>query len=156
MLLSKKQCQKCLQSLDVAFFKKDARLKSGFSSVCKNCHSSYEAAAREKGQRSLYQYDPNRGPQIALKWREANRDKDRLKANRRRKGVQIATPPWVDQEDIKQIYTQAVMQNLSVDHIVPINHTLVCGLNVPWNLQLISLKENLSKSNKFTIGVETN
>ena len=39
-----------------------------------------------------------------------------------------------------------------VDHVVPINHPLVCGLHVPWNLQVLTGPDNVRKSNSFDGG----
>lgn len=66
-----------------------------------------------------------------------------------------ARPEWcADDPRFKEIYDEAVrLRSLGfkvhVDHIVPICSELVCGLHVPWNLQIISEVENLRKSNKW-------
>lgn len=36
-----------------------------------------------------------------------------------------------------------------LDHIVPLNHPRVCGLNVPWNVQVIPADTNAKKSNHW-------
>jgi 5-methylcytosine-specific restriction endonuclease McrA len=68
-----------------------------------------------------------------------------------------AMPKWVDLESIKEIYKEADRiskeTNIEhhVDHVIPLVHPLVCGLHVPWNLQILTAEENLKKSNKFEI-----
>ena len=50
--------------------------------------------------------------------------------------------------EIKEIYMKAHVEGLTVDHIVPLNGKNVCGLHVPWNLQLLTKLENTRKGNK--------
>lgn len=67
----------------------------------------------------------------------------------KRKAAKLqATPPWVDLFAIRAIYLSAVDRcnktgiKYEVDHIIPLQGKDVCGLHVPWNLQIITAKEN--------------
>jgi hypothetical protein len=68
-----------------------------------------------------------------------------------------ATPLWLTPEQLYNMQcTYKVAAQLSanssekwhVDHIVPIRGKDVCGLHVPWNLQLLPAKMNMTKGNK--------
>lgn len=50
---------------------------------------------------------------------------------------------------VRAIYEQATAGIDEVDHIVPLSHPLVCGLNVPWNLRVTPKWYNQSKSNNY-------
>lgn len=64
-------------------------------------------------------------------------------------------PSWVDVDAINLIYKQSEYVSLlaqvphEVDHIVPLRNSKVCGLHVPWNLQIITTTENRRKGNLF-------
>lgn len=69
-----------------------------------------------------------------------------------------ATPVWLTKEQLKEIrmiYRQCIELNKAkkneyhVDHCIPLKSELVCGLHVPWNLQILTREENCKKSNKL-------
>lgn len=73
----------------------------------------------------------------------------------RKARVRRATPPWCDRSAIAAVYKVRVQKTKQtgvehhVDHIVPLLGRNVCGLHVPWNLQVITAEENLAKNNKM-------
>lgn len=91
------------------------------------------------------------------KWCRDNPDYNRAKTAKRRAKKLQATPEWLTQDHynlIRDIYAHAKDCELvsgeayHVDHIVPLQGENVCGLHVPWNLQVLPSDINLSKSNK--------
>jgi 5-methylcytosine-specific restriction endonuclease McrA len=78
--------------------------------------------------------------------------------NARRRRFRQATPKWLTPEDKIEIrlryrlaieLTRRTGVQYVVDHIVPLQGESVCGLHVPWNMEVITQEENLLKSNKL-------
>jgi hypothetical protein len=73
---------------------------------------------------------------------------------RRRASLVNATPAWADRAAIDEIYALAELMTrllgkpYVVDHVVPLQNKIVCGLHAEANLAVISDEENLAKSNK--------
>lgn len=109
------------------------------------------------------------GAKAAKAWHERNPEylKEHYKANkqryvaaraRRRAAQESATPSWltaIDKAMIQEMYDVSEARFVQtgikhhVDHIVPINGKQVSGMHVPWNLQVITAHENLSKGWRF-------
>ena len=87
----------------------------------------------------------------ACKYEKKNLGKGRARVAARKAAKLQATPVWVDKKALKDFYILATKRGLTVDHIIPLKHPQVCGLHVPWNLQLLSLSENSRKNNRFDI-----
>lgn len=91
-------------------------------------------------------------------WSKKNRYKKNASEGKRR-AIQIqACPSWLSKDDVKLIESTYAMarwltltcfQNYHVDHIIPLNNSKVCGLHVPWNLQILSATDNMSKGNRL-------
>lgn len=91
------------------------------------------------------------------RWARENREKHRAKGARRRASQLQATPAWVDHAAILPFYEEAVRVSREtgiqheVDHIVPLVGKTVCGLHVPWNLQVLTMTENRSKGHDHCV-----
>ena len=97
--------------------------------------------------------------QYSKEWREANPAKLAQQWIARRHTVNQATPSWLNEDDLfimNEAYLSAKQKSMTgvehhVDHIVPLRGKNVSGLNVWWNMQVITASENLSKGNKVGV-----
>lgn len=149
-------CKTCNESKPLPLFSKLAVGKLGYRHKCLVCHNKdkQEWTEKNKEKRNLSSrkyYWKNRDYYLEAnkKWLNDNREQARSQVNARRKRLKQATPPWLDISILIPIYKEAQKLQLEVDHIVPINNPSVCGLHVPWNLQLLSHEYNLAKGNRF-------
>ena len=140
---------------------------------CKPCNDEWKATNCKKVKAykaSWRKANPEKVNAVKRAWNKANREKvvDNVKAWRlanpgraaaiamRRRAAQFkATPAWADQEIINLMYVIAARVTLEtgvehhVDHMVPLQNKIVCGLHVEPNLQLLTAYENISKNNKY-------
>lgn len=69
--------------------------------------------------------------------------------------VCLSAPPWVDRKALLRMRDHArALTELSgvqhvLDHRIPLNHPRVCGLTVPWNLEIKTAKANGHKGNAW-------
>jgi len=130
----------------------------------KEQHRKNPIAARVRAKK-WKQQNPERSKKLARKYWDKNKDSERTRLKaletpeqkrenlaRYRARKNNAMPVWLTSEDrskIRAIYKGAARRGLEVDHIIPIRNKIVCGLHVPWNLQLLSPTENKMKSNRL-------
>lgn len=87
-------------------------------------------------------------------WCRANSYRRSAKQSARKAGILHATPKWANEFFIDEIYHLAALRTKMlgfpwhVDHVVPLNSPLVCGLHVEHNLRVIPASENIKKHNR--------
>jgi len=139
-----KTCCRCKQQKSVTHFCKRKDSADGLSYDCRDCRTERrQQYARSKNYR-----------QTNLDYYYRNKDKWKVIKARRRAAQLNARPDWLTEEDewmIAEVYDTATLRSKltgvphEVDHIVPLQGVQVCGLHVPWNLQVLTRSENRSK-----------
>ena len=152
-----KTCLICEALLPSDFFAPLKTGRDGLHPWCRECVSEYNKSRYRNGQadrpvvrRSTAKILPYVDP-----------PKDKVAKARQEQGYISAStvwrkllkkncvPSWVEFRDTVPIYALATSLGFAVDHIVPIHGKDVCGLHVPWNLQLLTPSENSRKGTKY-------
>lgn len=129
----------------------------------RSLHEAWHARNPDKVQESGKKWRSKNAERLranAKAWRVNNPGKVVAYANVRRARKLNATPAWLSTAQLAEIaefYEQAKRKEAMtgikhhVDHIVPLKGKKVCGLHVPWNLQVITAAENHEKNAKFKV-----
>jgi hypothetical protein len=159
-----KMCTACKIKKPITDFHKNKNLPMGVQDWCKPCkkQAGYERYLRNRDRllnaNKKYQTDnPEKSKAQQKAWRQSNKSRVNAKTAKRRATKLQASPPWLTSEhkaQIAEFYEMAKeLEKVfpwpqHVDHIEPLQGKDVCGLHVPWNLQILSAKANLEKGNR--------
>ena len=161
-----KQCSICANwKIRHTDFYKRSRSFDGRESQCKKCTDNKNSKWREDNPTKFKELVDRRYAENKesiteeMRTRYANnpalRKRKLIDYYNREKRTKRATPSWITKKDLLPFYLEAQKKTEEtgvphhVDHIVPLKHKRVCGLNVPANLRVITAEENLKKSNKW-------
>ena len=92
-------------------------------------------------------------------YEKANPEKVNAKDARRKAAKLRAMPAWANQFFIEETYDLAQRRSKlfgfkwHVDHVVPLQSSVVCGLHVPANLAVIPWLQNHAKGNRYWPGM---
>lgn len=172
-----KSCTGCGSEKPLAAFPPNKAKKDGRQARCHECGREYAARrrktnpeavratlrryatahpvrVREKNRRLRYLRGPvaaKKAVERATAWAKANPGRAKANKANHRAAKLRATPAWADLEAIREIYKTATLLGLGfhVDHIVPLQGKMVCGLHCEANLRIIPATVNISKHNRL-------
>ena len=157
---TKGSCVECMKE----DWQRDAEKRADYfrrysqSEAGKEAKRRYYEANREAVIARAAARPPEEKQRYRRAWKAANPLQVRASTKNRRRKHRQASPPWLTRAQrgaMRSLYEMAItMTRITgvqhvVDHIVPLRGTDVCGLHVPWNLQVITQEENLRKSNRL-------
>lgn len=91
---------------------------------------------------------------MSKRWKQANAHKVTYYTRKRQAAKAKASPNWLNKSQLKEIENfywlakdleKITGEKYHVDHIVPLQGKNVCGLHVPWNLQVLPSDINIIK-----------
>lgn len=161
-----KYCNKCKTTLSLEDFGYSVKTKDNKRTQCRECcrkqSAKWKVDNKDKHNESNRLYYARNSVSAKAKhkeWKDANKAIVNSHRASYRASKLSATPSWLTDEhkaSIDSVYwlakdLKAISgEEYHVDHIIPLKGNDVCGLHVPWNLQVLSAADNLKKSNRLT------
>lgn len=104
---------------------------------------------RAKNERIRHRY-AKKAVERATIWARENPGKAQANRANHRAAKRRAFPQWANRDEITAIYAaaKALGPAFHVDHIVPLQGEMVCGLHCEANLQIIPAGVNIAKRNR--------
>lgn len=158
-----KVCSKCAKDKPLESYYKHSGGKYGVRAQCKDCRNAKVAdyAKNNPVKTAEYQAKSEQRPEVKLyraEYRKHNKPYFLAKNSEYRAVKLRASPPWLSEDqkaEIVAVYSHAKDckavsgQDYEVDHIIPLRGDGICGLHVPWNLQVLPADLNRKKSNSY-------
>lgn len=152
-----KICTICKTEKTVTEFFKRKKSKDGFESKCKSCKTEYANVNKERIANYISEYQKANKEQVNKRnaaYKRNNKSKI-ASLTAKRKSIKLqSTPSWFEYDLVEEVYSQCKQLTDStgikhhVDHIIPLQSDLVCGLHCLANLQILTAEENMTKNNR--------
>jgi hypothetical protein len=164
-----KACSVCWTFKPFSEFYSHKETRDKLTNRCKACDRAANRrwCASNEERRNLQrkkwkQNNKDKQCKYSKKWKDKNKSRDRAYTRAYAARKSQACPPWANTKEmylrIAAHYEHAAWLSsvagfeFHVDHIIPIHSDFVCGLHVPWNLQVLEACDNTAKGSRWWPG----
>jgi len=136
-----KTCKGCKKELPRWHYFNNKNMRDGIGTKCRVCRGLKQKDEKEFLRKKV--------------------ERAKTKKKRRYLAEKLAQPDWLSPRqliDIERVYehmrdcTKVTGEPYHVNHITPLRGDTVCGLHVPWNLEVLPADVNIKLSNTFDGG----